>query len=396
MSVAFSKETKGIVAIAGHVGCGHCHSLNNQVQDDSAGLSVVVSLFKEATGLNLKLKDIFVDYNNTIVAIMENGGVGTARVRRAVTPQEKKLIRNLVGKEIINTHTLVLEVFGRFFGQGVTETPVATQAAIANAVLDGFVKNYSDKFLATKEDVANNIGNIIGTVLDIDGVPTSVLATVNASDGGIGPLEDLEGNSTYYVNKKKIIEDLGMDKLPTLVVEAMIYSSFSQGLVENTFFVRADDEDDNPYVRKAIVEAGDNLGIPVRFFEGGGMKRTKDALRNNTKKVAENIKALADKLYNAETSEDKVNIIADLAVAVSQDCGGISFMTNDIHEEIGGAGMLRKTSAVINLVTTKQYAKENPIPYVDDEECREYVALSKETIKVLAKNAKEATEFILK
>lgn len=86
MSVAFSKETKGIVAIAGHVGCGHCHSLNNQVQDDSAGLSVVVSLFKEATGLNLKLKDIFVDYDNTIVAIMENGGVGAARARRAVTP----------------------------------------------------------------------------------------------------------------------------------------------------------------------------------------------------------------------------------------------------------------------------------------------------------------------
>ena len=47
-------------------------------------------------------------------------------------------------------------------------------------------------------------------------------------------------------------------------------------------------------------------------------------------------------------------------------------------------------------IARAETAKENPIPYVDDEECREYVALSKETIKVLAKNAKEATEFILK
>ena len=43
MSICFSEKKEGIVAIAGHVGCGHCHSLNNQVQDDSSGLSTAVS-----------------------------------------------------------------------------------------------------------------------------------------------------------------------------------------------------------------------------------------------------------------------------------------------------------------------------------------------------------------
>lgn len=393
MSVTFSNKKKGIVAIAGHAGCGHCHSLNNQVQDDSAGLSVVLSLFKEATGLTLAIKDVSVDDENAVIVTLENGGTGRAHAKRAITPQEKRMLKSLIGKEAINTHTLVLETFGRFFGQGVTETPVATQAAIANAALDGFLKNFPDKFIGTVEDVADNIGLIIGTILDIDEVPVSVLATVNASDGGIGPLEDLEGNSMYYTNKKEIIEKLGMDKLPTLVVEAMIFSSFSDGLTENTYMVRGDEEDDNPYVVKAFLEAGEKLNLPVHFRQGG-MKRSKDALRNNTKKVADKIKALAEKLHDAETSEDKVNIISDLAVAVSQDCGGISFMSNDIHEEIGGAGMMRRTSAVFNLVSCEDYIKENPIPYLTDEICNEYTELSKETMKALAKYADKATAFI--
>ena len=44
MSIRFSEKKEGIVAIAGHVGCGHCHSLNNQVQDDSSGLSTVLEI----------------------------------------------------------------------------------------------------------------------------------------------------------------------------------------------------------------------------------------------------------------------------------------------------------------------------------------------------------------
>lgn len=57
MTVKLSDKKQGVVAIAGHVGCGHAHSLNHQAQDDSPGLSVVLSLFKEATGLSLKIKE---------------------------------------------------------------------------------------------------------------------------------------------------------------------------------------------------------------------------------------------------------------------------------------------------------------------------------------------------
>ena len=40
--IQFSKSKVGLVGVVGHVGCGHSHSINGQVQDDSVGLAVVL------------------------------------------------------------------------------------------------------------------------------------------------------------------------------------------------------------------------------------------------------------------------------------------------------------------------------------------------------------------
>lgn len=392
MNVTFSKEKIGKIAIAGHVGCGHCHSLNNQVQDDSPGLSVVLSLFKKATGTNLKISNFRYE-GKKVIAVLENGGEGFGTVKRNFTLQEKEMIKGLIGKEAVNTHTVILETFGRIYGQGVMETPVAVQAAIANAALNSFAKNYPDNFYSTVENIEGNFGSIVGTVLDINGIPVSVLGTVNATEGGIGPNEDLEGNSPNH-SKKEIIEKLGMDKLPTIIVEAMIYSMFSKGLTKPTFFVRGDAEDDNPYVVKAVVEAAKELEIECQFYDGAA-KRMKGALKTNTQKVADRIIELGNALRDSEYAKDKVQIISELADVVSQDCGGISFMSNSLHEEIGGAGMIRRTGAVINLVVTEEYEKENPFPYLTDKELEEYLNLVTCTVEKINNSLDIATNHIL-
>jgi len=392
MNVKFSNKKVGRLAIAGHVGCGHCHSLNNQVQDDSVGLSVVLSLFQKATGTDLTIKDFRFE-ENKIIALLNNGGEGYGSVKRKFTLQEKKIIKGIIGKKAVNTHTLVLNAFGRVYGQGVMETPVAVQAAIANAALNSFTFNYPEKFYSTVEDVEGNFGSIAGTVLDINGVAVSILGTVNATEGGIGPNEDLEGNSPYH-SKKEIIEALGMDRLPTLIIEAMIYSEFSKGLDKPTFFVRGDADDDNPYVVEAVVEAAKELDINCKFYEGAA-KRVKGALKNNTEKVAEKIIELGNALKKSEYSKDKVQIISDLANVVSQDCGGISFMSNTLHEEIGGSGMIKRTGAVINLVMTDEYEYENPIPFLTEEILEEYVKLTVGSVEKLADKAEAATKHIV-
>lgn len=391
MEIKFSQKKIGKLAIAGHVGCGHCHSLNNQVQDDSPGLSVVLSLFKKATGIDLTISDFRFE-GNKIIAVLKNGGEGYGTVKRNFTLQEKYIIRRMIGKEAINTHTIVLEAFGRIYGQGVMETPVAVQTAIANAALNSFTKNYPEKFVSTVESIEENLGSIVGTVLDINDIPVSVLGTVNATEGGIGPNEDLEGNSPNY-SKKCIIEKLGMDKLPTLIVEAMIYSGFSKGLTKPTYFVRGDAEDDNPYAVKAVVDAAKELGIECIFYEGAA-KRVKGGLKSNTEKVANKIIELGNALKISEYSKDKVQIISKLANVVSQDCGGISFMSNDLHEEIGGAGMIKRTGAVINLVVTEEYEKENPIPFLTNEDLEDYVNLIVKGIEKLSLNVDAATNHI--
>lgn len=392
MNIKFSSEKVGRVAIAGHVGCGHCHSLNNQVQDDSPGLSVVLSLFQKATGTDLTIADFRFE-GDKIIAVLENGGEGYGSVKRMYTQQEKAIIKRMIGKKAINTHTVVLEEFGRIYGQGVMETPVAVQTAIANAALNSFSRNYSEKFISTVEDLEGNFGSIVGTILDINGIPTSVLGTVNCTEGGIGPNEDLEGNSPNH-SKKEIIEALGMDKLPTLIIEAMIYSGFSKGLTETTFFVRGDAEDDNPYAVEAVVEAAKELGITCKFHEGAA-KRVKGALKANTEKVATKIIELGEKLKVADLSRDKVQIISELANVVSQDCGGISFMSNTLHEEIGGAGMIKRTGAVINIVVTEEYEAENPIPYLTEELLEDYVKLTVGSVEKLADKAEVATNHIV-
>ena len=393
MTVKLSEKKQGIIAIAGHAGCGHAHSLNHQSQDDSAGLAVVLSLFKEATDISLKIKEFVYD-GDKVTAILENGGKGYGTARRGISKQEKTLINRMVGQEVINTQAMVLEQFGRIYGQGVLETPVAVQTALANAALNSFELNFSEHFKSVVETVPGNYGKIVGTVLNIDGIDVSVLGTVNATIGGLGPNEDLEGNSPNY-SKKEIIEELGMDKLPTLIVEAKIASGFSEGLTENTFFIRADEEDDNLVVLEAVLKAAKDLNYPIKHHDGG-MKRTKDALRNNTKKVGESIIALGEKIRDSESSEEKVNLIGELAIVVSQDCGGISFMSNDLNEEIGGAGMIKKLGAVINLVATLEDKKDNPIPQLTEDECKKYVDITKGAIKNIYDNLEAALDVINK
>ena len=69
-------------------------------------------------------------------------------------------------------------------------------------------------------------------------------------------------------------------------------------------------------------------------------------------------------------------------------------MSNSLHEEIGGAGMIKYVGAVINLVATKEYFKENPIPYLTFEELQRYVDLVVGSVEEIYSNLDEATAII--
>ena len=280
------------------------------------------------------------------------------------------------------THTIVLKEFGRIYGQGVLEVPVALQSAIANALLDGFYKNFPDNFKITKENIGDNYGYILGSVLDIGDIPVSFLATVNATLGGIGPNEDLEGNSNYF-SKKLIVEYFKLDKIPTIVLESKFFNNALQDLKLDTFIIRGDKEDDNIDVVNALIQACSTLNYPYWYYDLGSMKRKIDSLKLKTIDIGQKIERLGNQLALANLSEEKVRIVSELATIVSQDCGGVTFMSNHIHNEIGGVGLIKQTGAVLSLGVSKKYINENIIPYLTKEDLEKYYQIVLKTISIL-------------
>ena len=393
MKISLSNQSKGVLGVVGHVGCGHCHSHSNQVQDDSAGLAVVLALFQAATGVSLVIKDIRVQagVSGFFEVETEAGGLGRAYPRRGVTLQEARAAKGLVGQEAVLTQALVFDAFGRCYGQGIHEAPVSLQTAIANAALDTFVKNFPHHFQSGIEDISGSCGLIAGAVLDIDGIPVSVLGTVNASEGGIGPNEDLEGNVALGIKRLRM-DRLGLLDLPTIVIEGKIYNEKYLSDIDGcSFVVRADNELDNLVVAQSIVNAGASIDIPVLFKENA-VPRIANGMANTTQALGAKIAGLGEQLKSAGSSQEKVAILADLAVLISQDGGGSSFMSNKLNEIVGGAGMMPGTSAVFNYVVTKDYIAEVVVPFLTTDDLQRYVQLTLLSIKELAKLLPEAKD----
>ena len=393
MKISLSNQSKGVLGVVGHVGCGHCHSHSNQVQDDSAGLAVVLALFQAATGVSLVIKDIRVQagVSGFFEVETEAGGLGRAYPRRGVTLQEARAAKGLVGQEAVLTQALVFDAFGRCYGQGIHEAPVSLQTAIANAALDTFAKNFPHHFQSGIEDISGSCGLVAGAVLDIDGIPVSVLGTVNASEGGIGPNEDLEGNVALGI-KRLLMDRLGLLDLPTIVIEGKIYNEKYLSDIDGcSFVVRADNELDNLVVAQSIVNAGASIDIPVLFKENA-VPRITNGMANTTQALGAKIAELGEQLKSAGSSQEKVAILADLAVLISQDGGGSSFMSNTLNQIVGGAGMMPGTSAVFNYVVTKDYIAEVVVPFLTTDDLQRYVQLTLLSIKELAKLLPEAKD----
>ena len=384
MSIRFSEMKKGAIAVVGHAGSGHCHSHNQYLQEDSGGLATVLSLFQEATGISLTIKEVrcVTGMQGSITVETVSGGIGTCSPRRGVTVQEARLAKSLEGREAIRTQTLAMEAFGRFYGQGVHETPVALQTAMANAAVDSFSKNFPDRFVHATEDIAHCCGNMAGTILDFDGIPVAVLATVNATPDGTGPVEDLEGNAAAG-SKKTVMQALGMLDVPTLVVEGKIYAPAYSDAVEKPYFlIRADRKDDNPVVAEAFVKGATVLGLDV-LFRDDVMQRTPGVLENTTRKLGEAIIAAGQELKDARYSQEKVAALAKLARLVSEDGAGVSFMSDRLHEVIGGTGIMPGMGAVVSFVMPKSYRDAYIFPFLTEDDVMRYTALIKASVREL-------------
>ena len=384
--------SRASIGIAGHAGIGHTLCPGGLIQDDSLGFAVAGSLIQDILGADTHVESVDVDLvRNTINVATVDGGTGQSSPRRGITPSESRLMQGVAGRDALFCQTVTIEALGRVYGQGVLEVPTALEAALANSVVDTYRKKAPDRFHMTTESVAGNSGLIGGISAEVKGLSTSVMVTVNESSSGIGPNEDLEGNVALG-SKGELMRKLGMLRCPTIVLEGKAYSpALSDGLHQTTFLVRAQRDLDNIVVAEALYDSAMELGYPVIFLDNA-FPRNEGVLRRRTIEVAERIVEAAERLKTAELGTEKVQVAAELARLVSQEVGGVSFMSNRLYDVVRQCGLIPGTSAVLSMLVSREYLAHWKMPLLEQKDIDMMKNIVYAAIPRIASHLDEATD----
>lgn len=392
MQTQLSKAPRGTFGIVGHVGCGHANSHCGFIQDDSGGFAAVTRILERATGLDLTISEVrpTVGKNGGFEVVLASGGRAYASARRGVTAFEAELSQRVVGLSAVTTQADAMKAFGRVLGQGALEVPVALQTAIANAAVDSFAKNFPDAIRTGEEDVPGNIGRWLACVLNVDGIDVSVMALINATAGGLGPNEDVEGN-VNLAGKASVMHDLGLDAMPTILLEGKVCAEpVSSKISEPTFVTRAYAGDDNVTVSECLEASARELGYPI-VFPRELLARKKGAMRSLTQEMGEHIAQLGEELARATTSAEKVRLAAEINRYASEDLGGVTFMSDDIHEVMGGVGAIPGTTGCLSLFISNAEVEKTVYPALTHADVDRFADVVLNAVAIL--NARKADAY---
>lgn len=392
MDISFSCEKTGKIGLAGHIGVSHAHSHSGFVQEDGAGFSVLGKIFRQAAPVDLRIAHIeVVAEKGRITIALEGGGSGSAEARCGITPAEVSLMQAALGKDGLSPQTLATTIFGRVHGQGVLEIPATFTAALARAVVATFLANYPRRFLFFEEDTRQSCGCFLGTILQIDGIPVSAILTVNAGLGGLGPNEDTEGNIPIG-NKGRLMRILGMEALPTIIVESKAFVPiWSDKIKETTLIVRANREHDNSVVGECLVRASESLGYPV-YLPTNPYPRKKGSLMASTQEIGQKIIDLGNRFAKACNCGEKNAITGELATLVKYDMGGVVFMSDGVNDIVDHGGLLPGTAAVLSSAVSSEYISHHQIPLLTEKDLEMYERTVVKAIGILHTQLPEACE----
>ncbi len=373
MKLSFSDAKEGVIGIVGHAGAGHSNSHCGFIQDDSGGLTAVMTILRRLTGLDLTITrvDVETGMKGSFTVHTASGGVASSSPRRGITAFEAELAQRVVGEQAVCSQALAMKAFGRILGQGAMEVPVALQIAIANASIDSFLKKYPDRFFGGEECIEGNEGRWLATMIDVDGIPVALMGLLNATSGGLGPNEDIEGNINL-AGKAEIMSQLALDRIPTIMVEGKVCASpVSEVIDVPTFVTRAYQGDDNVTVSECLEVASNKLGYPI-VFPRQLLARKKGAMRDLTRVMGEHVMELAKRFAEATTSREKVLLAAEINKYVSEDFGGVSFMSDDIHEVMGGVGGIPGITGCLSLFVSNAEREQTVYPILCQEDADRY------------------------
>ena len=374
------------------MGAGHVHSHKGFIQDDSGGFAVAASLIKRAYPADTLISRVSCVHDEVVVETAD-GGVGRAAARRGFTIYEEELLQRSLGLDGIYSQSLACRCFGRIYGQGVMETAVAFQTAVCLSVIDTLQKKYPHHIKVSGEGLKSNVGNCMAAKIDIHGSCVAVMAVINATQGGIGPVEDLEGN-IFLAGKGRLMEEFGLDKIPTIIIEGKAYvPTLSSTLEQNSFWVRFNEEFDNPAVGDALIKAAAISPAPS-LSSNTAYPRYTGEMEETTKAFGQKLIDIGRKIESCSNSLEKAELVAELALLVSQDAGGITYMTDKLHEIVAGGGLVPGLAAVLSIVVSHTYIEENKIPEITPEDVDSYLQIVVQAIEYMSNDSQSLAKYI--
>jgi hypothetical protein len=273
------------------------------------------------------------------------------------------------------------------------EPAVAFQTAICLAVLDTFSRKYPDHIKISEEGLPDNVGKCMATLVDINGHCVAVMAVINATYGGIGPVEDLEGN-IYLAGKGSLMKEFRLDRIPTIIIEGKAYiPTFSSTLPQNSFWIRFNEEFDNPAVGDALIKAAARCGI-TSLNSNTAYPRYTGEMRQTTVALGQKIIEIGRKIQVSTLSREKAALIAELALLISQDAGGITYMSDDVHEIAAGGGLVPGLAAVLSIAVSEEYMGKNPIPEITPDDIEGYLQILIQAIDFMACDTQSLAKYI--
>ncbi len=381
-----------VIAIAGHAGAGHVHSHSGFVQDDSVGFAVTCNLMKKFYPVDTTIESVQIE-GDTISVQTKDGGKGSALARRGFTPWEKELVQKAVGHDGLYSQGVACICFGRMYGQGAMEGAVALQSAICLAVIDTFLTVHGNHFLTSSEGIDGNIGRCLGTVVSYNDIYIALLATLNATAGGIGPVEDNEGNINLS-EKGALMEALGINLIPTIIVESKAWiPALGSSLKCDTFLARFNREIDNPVVGEALYHAIQQLRLPAILADTHYPRDARD-MNNLSIALAEKVLRIGEELKKDTTSKGKCQLMAELVKLAAEDGGGISYMSSDVYQVVGGGGLMPGSAAVLSLAVCEKTIQHEVIPFLHKEELAKYSDICLQAVEEIIKQIAAAQQYL--
>lgn len=365
MEFKSATSLKAKIALFGHNGVNHAVSHSGFQQEDSMGFATLVNIITKAKEIDFTIQSVSFHENNISVKLT-CGVEGKGTIARGATIFEKKIAQNAVGRSTCIPQTLTMEIFGRACGNGALEVSTAFNFALSQAIMRAIEKEYPYTIHGFDE-VKESIGEFLAGYILIDEIPCAWLLTINSNAGGCGPNEDSEGNVPIGA-KGRIMQELGMDKIPSIIIEARAFVPAIQNQVqENSFYVRWCDDVDNSVVGSSLVEALKDLQYP-HIVNQNTYLRHDTSLMKEAERLANEIIRLGEEYKKAVTSHKRVSVAQALSKICTEDLGGSIFMSNKIFDIVAGGGLWPGTTAVLSSVVTKEYFQENNLIYADKEE----------------------------